>query len=38
MLGSYVAANFHLANDGNGGTLVSDPPVSSGGPGLAASH
>ena len=32
MLGSYAATNFHLATDGNGGTLVSDPPVSSGGP------
>jgi hypothetical protein len=31
MLGSYVAASFHLANDGNGGTLVFDPPVDSGG-------
>ena len=30
MLGSYVAANFHLATDGHGGTLVSDPPLSSG--------
>ncbi len=30
MLGSYVAANFHLADDGHGGTLVNDPPVSSG--------
>jgi hypothetical protein len=31
MLGNYVAANFHLASDGLGGTLVSDPPVDSGG-------
>jgi hypothetical protein len=30
MLGSYVAANFSLSNDGHGGTLISDPPVSSG--------
>jgi hypothetical protein len=30
MLGNYVAANFHLANDGHGGTRVFDPPVSSG--------
>jgi autotransporter passenger strand-loop-strand repeat protein len=30
MLGSYVAANFHLADDTHGGTLVFDPPVSSG--------
>jgi len=37
VLGSYAAANFHLATDGNGGTLVSDPPVSSGGP-LAPPH
>jgi autotransporter passenger strand-loop-strand repeat protein len=37
MLGSYVAANFHLTNDGHGGTLVSDPPVSSGSP-IAPPH
>jgi autotransporter passenger strand-loop-strand repeat protein len=30
MLGSYVAGNFNLSTDGHGGTLVSDPPVSSG--------
>ena len=30
MLGSYVAGNFNLATDGQGGTLVLDPPVSSG--------
>ena len=27
LLGQYVAANFNLASDGHGGTLVSDPPV-----------
>ena len=27
--GSYVLANFAFANDGNGGTIVYDPPVSS---------
>jgi len=37
MLGNYVAANFHLANDGTGGTLVFDPPVDSGGH-LAPGH
>ena len=31
MLGSYVAANFHLADDHHGGTLVFDPPVDSSG-------
>jgi hypothetical protein len=30
LLGQYVTANFHLATDGHGGTLVTDPPVSSG--------
>ena len=30
LLGQYVAGNFTLANDGAGGTLVGDPPVSSG--------
>jgi autotransporter passenger strand-loop-strand repeat protein len=29
MLGQYAAGN-HLSDDGHGGTLVSDPPVSSG--------
>jgi hypothetical protein len=24
-----VTADFHLSNDGGGGTLVSDPPVGS---------
>jgi hypothetical protein len=27
LLGNYVVGNFHMANDGNGGTLVTDPPV-----------
>jgi hypothetical protein len=31
LLGNYALGNFHMADDGNGGTLVSDPPVSSGG-------
>ena len=26
--GSYTLANFKFANDGNGGTIVYDPPVS----------
>ena len=30
LLGQYVTANFTLANDGAGGTLLGDPPVSSG--------
>ena len=30
MIGNYVAGNFKLSNDGAGGTLVTDPPVSSG--------
>lgn len=25
--GSYTAANFHLSDDGHGGTLLTDPPV-----------
>ena len=25
--GTYTLANFHLANDGNGGVLITDPPV-----------
>jgi hypothetical protein len=29
LLGQYVAANFHIQNDAVGGTLVTDPPVSS---------
>lgn len=26
LLGTYTTANFHLASDGHGGTLVTDPP------------
>jgi autotransporter-associated beta strand protein len=37
LLGQYTAANFTLSADGHGGTVVSDPPVSSGG-GLAPPH
>ncbi len=29
LLGQYTAANFHIQSDGLGGTLVTDPPVSS---------
>jgi hypothetical protein len=29
MLGNYAVANFHLTDDGHGGTQVFDPPVSS---------
>lgn len=28
LLGQYVAGNFHIATDGTGGTMVTDPPVS----------
>jgi hypothetical protein len=31
MIGSYTAANFNLADDGNGGTRVTDPPADSAG-------
>ncbi|HZY52316.1 MAG TPA: hypothetical protein VFE73_03700, partial [Reyranella sp.] len=27
LLGQYVAGNFHAQADGNGGTLITDPPV-----------
>ena len=27
MLGNYTIGNFNKANDGHGGTLVTDPPV-----------
>jgi autotransporter passenger strand-loop-strand repeat protein len=27
LLGQYAAGNFHLATDGHGGTLVTDPPL-----------
>ena len=37
MIGTYVLGNFHSANDGGGGTLVTDPPVSSGA-GVAPPH
>ena len=30
LLGQYVNGNFTLASDGVGGTLLGDPPVSSG--------
>jgi hypothetical protein len=30
LLGQYVNGNFSLATDGAGGTLLGDPPVSSG--------
>lgn len=28
LLGQYLAANFTKQSDGNGGTLITDPPVS----------
>jgi hypothetical protein len=34
--GSYVAANFSFATDGNGGTIVYDPPVSANPPAAPA--
>jgi autotransporter passenger strand-loop-strand repeat protein len=37
LLGQYVTGQFHMANDGNGGTLVTDPPVDSAGH-LASPH
>ncbi len=27
MHGQYVAVDFHIASDGHGGTLVTDPPL-----------
>ena len=30
LIGNYVVGNFHSASDGHGGTLITDPPVSSG--------
>jgi len=30
LIGNYVGAIFTSASDGHGGTLVTDPPVSSG--------
>jgi autotransporter passenger strand-loop-strand repeat protein len=38
MLGQYTAASFHLIDDTHGGTLVFDPPVSSGEPALVPPH
>ena len=32
LLGQYVTANFKLSTDEYGGTLIVDPPVSSGSP------
>ena len=37
LLGQYVTANFKLSDDGHGGTLVVDPPVTSGN-GIAPPH
>ena len=37
LIGAYVLGNFKLANDGASGTLVTDPPISSGA-GIAAPH
>jgi hypothetical protein len=31
LLGQYVTGQFHMATDGHGGTLVTDPPVDSAG-------
>jgi autotransporter passenger strand-loop-strand repeat protein len=40
VLGQYVQANFNLSNDGNGGVLVTDPPVlgTTGSPFLTTTH
>ena len=37
LLGNYLAATFTSASDGHGGTLITDPPVSSGS-GVAPPH
>jgi autotransporter passenger strand-loop-strand repeat protein len=37
LLGQYVTGQFHMANDGHGGTMVTDPPVDSAGH-LASPH
>ena len=37
VIGAYNSASWKLTNDGTGGTLLTDPPVSSGA-GLAAPH
>ena len=29
LLGQYVTGQFHMANDGHGGTLITDPPIDS---------
>jgi hypothetical protein len=31
LVGSYTSANFSVTSDGHGGTLVTDPPITSGG-------
>jgi hypothetical protein len=40
LLGQYVAGNFTKQSDGNGGTLITDPPVAglAGSPYLAPGH
>jgi hypothetical protein len=38
MLGQYSLGSFNLTTDGHGGTLIHDPPVSSGGPPIAPPH
>ena len=30
LIGTYAASSFHLADDGHGGTYVSDPPAAHG--------
>jgi hypothetical protein len=37
MIGNYTAGSFKPTNDGTGGTLITDPPVSSGA-GVATPH
>jgi autotransporter passenger strand-loop-strand repeat protein len=37
LIGNYLAATFTSANDGAGGTLITDPPISSA-PGVASPH
>ena len=36
LLGQYATANFSLASDGHGGTMVTDPPGSATSPVMAA--
>jgi hypothetical protein len=31
LLGSYTTSNFSATSDGHGGTLITDPPITSGG-------